>query len=263
MTDYNIPPDNKEPMVLHAGDTLRVEDHGTSHDITLLDGATEGVFKGGASVRTTVNEGGTEDVEGGTANFTTINGGQLGVFQHGTADHTRLNSIGSDLQLHDGSIAKDTIIQNGIIFADATSTVENVTFERATGKFATEGVEVENPQNLKGTLSGLAVGDFLRFGALKEGPSIDVTSFEVKNDALTITYNNGQHATYQLSNMQAGDTFKLTHEKGIGGGTYSVLTVIKAPAHEDVAHHHREPELTLPLVGVDAHHNDFGHHLFG
>ena len=86
----------------------------------------------------------------------------------------------------------------------------------------------------------------------------------MKNNALTITYNNGQHATYQLSNMQAGTTFELQTEKDPWGDTFSRLTVVKAPAHEEVAHLHREPELILPLVGVDAHHHhDFGHHLFG
>jgi hypothetical protein len=89
-------------------------------------------------------------------------------------------------------------------------------------------------------------------------------SFEVKNNTLTITYNNGQHASYHLSNMQAGDTFHLTHDTDGWGDTYSVLTVTKAPAHEEVSHHDRAPELHLPLVGVDAHHHDFGHHhLFG
>jgi hypothetical protein len=38
---------------------------------------------------------------------------------------------------------------------------------------------------------------------------------------------------------------------------------LAAPAHEEALHHNRAPELTLPLVGVDAHHHDFGHHLFG
>ena len=40
----------------------------------------------------------------------------------------------------------------------------------------------------------------------------------MKNNALTITYNNGQHATYQLSNMQAGTTFELQTEKDPSGG---------------------------------------------
>jgi hypothetical protein len=28
MTDYNIPPNNESPMVLHSVDVLRVSDHG-------------------------------------------------------------------------------------------------------------------------------------------------------------------------------------------------------------------------------------------
>ena len=106
-----------------------------------------------------------------------------------------------------------------------------------------------------------------------------MTSFEVKNNALTIDYNNGQHATYQLSNMQAGTTFELYTGTDPWGDTYSRLTVIKAPAAGEVAHLVREPELTfagvgahshvapepiLPFVGFDPHHLEFGHHhLFG
>ena len=88
MTEYTIPPDNTSAIVLHAGDRLDVNDHGTSHDITILDGAAEVVGKGGTSVRTTINEGGSEQVYDATVNFTTINGGQLALLDHGTADHT-------------------------------------------------------------------------------------------------------------------------------------------------------------------------------
>ena len=69
-----------------------------------------------------------------------------------------------------------------------------------------------------------------------------MTSFELKGNALTINYNNGQHATYQLSNMQAGTTFELQTEKDPWGDTFSRLTVIKAPAHAEFAHLHRAPD---------------------
>jgi hypothetical protein len=250
---------------LHAGDRLDVNDHGTSHNITVLDEAVEVVGKGGTSVLTTINEGGQEQVFGGAANLTTINGGDLVLYDHATADHTKLNAINSDLQLHEGSVAKNTVIQNGGLYADATSTIENVTFEKGTGKFVTEGVGVENPQNLKGTISGLAVGDVLQFGGLQKGsPNIDVTSFEVKNNTLTITYNNGQHASYQLKDMQPGTTFTLEQGTDPWGDAFSRLTVTKAPAPAALAHDNHSPsDFDSPLVGVDAHHHDFGHHLFG
>ena len=95
MADYNFPPDNMSPIVLHAGDRLDVNDHGTSHDITILDDAQEVVGKGGISVRTTINEGGREVVFGGTANLTTVNNGQFDLFDHATADHTKLNGYSS------------------------------------------------------------------------------------------------------------------------------------------------------------------------
>lgn len=47
MTDYTIPPDNTSPIVLHAGDLLRVENHGTSHNVTVNDGSREEVAQGG------------------------------------------------------------------------------------------------------------------------------------------------------------------------------------------------------------------------
>jgi len=285
MTDYKIPPDNTSPIVLHAGDRLDVDNHGTSHNVTVLDEAVEIVGKGGTSDLTTINEGGREEVYG-AANLTTINNGRLDLFG-ATADHTKLNGYNSQFVLNEGSTATNTVIQNGSLFDDATSTIVNVTFQKSADKFVQDGVGVDNPQNLKGTISGLSVGDFLQFGGFhKESPNIDVTSFELKNNALTITYNNGQHATYQLSNMQAGTTFELYTGKDPWGDTFSRLTVVKAPAHEEVAHLHRAPELILsepeltfggegarhhvvpefipPFVGFDPHHFEFGHHhLFG
>jgi hypothetical protein len=261
MTDYTIPPDNTSPIVLHAGDVLRVENHGTSHNVAVNDGSTEEVGKGGTSILTTINDG-FERVTGGTADLTTINGGYL-FLDHATADHTKLNSYGSDIGVRDGSIAKNTVIQNGHLLVDATSIADTVTFQRATGKFVSEGIALDDPQSLKGIVSGLAVGDVLQFGGLDKGHSVDITSFEVKNHALTFTYNNGQHATYQLKDMEAGTTFSLNIGTVENGDTVSTLTVTKAPAHAEFAHLHRAPELTLPLVGVDAHHHDFGHHLFG
>ena len=85
-----------------------------------------------------------------------------------------------------------------------------------------------------------------------------MTSFDVKGNALTITYNNGQHATYQRKGMQPGTTFTLKQGTDPWGEAYSTLTVPKASAHKEVAHHNRAPELILPLVGVDAHHIHFG-----
>jgi hypothetical protein len=92
MTDNTIPPDNTAPKVLHAGDRLDVNDHGTSHNITVLDEAVEVVDKGGASDLTTINEGVREVVCGGTANFTTINDGLLVLAMGGTADHAARHS---------------------------------------------------------------------------------------------------------------------------------------------------------------------------
>ena len=95
--------------------------------------------------------------------------------------------------------------------------------------------------------------------------NINVTSFELKNNTLTITYNGGEHATYHFSGHATWHDSRATRMQPTNtGNTFSNLTVVKAPAHEEVAHHHIAPELTLPFVGFDAHHHhDFGHHLFG
>src|SRR5579871_1846925 len=261
MTDYTIPPDNTAPIVLHAGDGLTVSNRGTSRDITVLDDAQETVT-GGKSILTTLVDG-DETVTHGTADLTTINGGVLRLFDHATADHTRLNGIASGLELTNGSVAKDTVIEIGQLIADATSTVDNVTFVRSANKFATAAIGIANPQNLKGYIAGLAVGDVLQFGSDRPGSSVDVTSFEVKNHTLTITYNNGQHATYQLKDMEPGTTFKLGSGMVPDGNFVSSLTVIKTPAPAAGAEHHAPREFDSPLVGVDAHHTHFGHHLFG
>lgn len=263
MTQYTIPPNNTNPLVLNKGDVVNVLDHGKSQHVTVNEGASEYVVKGGTSVLTTINDG-REVVRGGAADLTTINGGFL-VLDHATADHTKLNGYGNQLDLHDGSVADNTVIANGSILANSTSTIDNVTFVNAVGPFVGKGIGLEDPHNFKGTITGLAVGDVLQFGGLAQNsPSMDVTSFDLKNNILTITYNNDQHASYQLKDMQSGTTFKLSVGADHWGTTFSTLVVTKAPAHADVGHSHSAPELALPLVGVDAHHHDLGHqHLFG
>ena len=282
MTAYTIPPNQtKIPLILNAGDTLTVDLRGRSTDVTVNDGATEDVNVGGSSFRTTVNDGGKEFVNGGTADasrtvieFTTINGGGV-ILNHATADNTRINflvsSPFSQMDLHDHSVAKNTIIEGGgfltgarEITVDATSIVDNVTFERPGGKGA--GVALADPLNFQGVIKGLAVNDYLQFGGLGSGDNVNVTGFELTNNRhdLTITYGNNQHVTYHLTDLQANTTFELVHGTGDDGSQFSDLVVIKAPAPAALAHHHHSPsEFNSPLVGVDAHHFHSGPGPFG
>ena len=282
MTAYTIPPNQtKIPLILNAGDTLTVDLRGRSTDVTVNDGATEDVNVGGSSFRTTVNDGGKEFVNGGTADasrtvieFTTINGGGV-ILNHATADNTRINflvsSPFSQMDLHDHSVAKNTIIEGGGfltgargITVDATSIVDNVTFERPGGKGA--GVALADPLSLKGVIKGLAVNDYLQFGGLGSGDNVNVTGFELTNNRhdLTITYGNNQHVTYHLTDLQANTTFELVHGTGTDGSQFSDLVVIKAPAPAALAHHQHSPsEFDSPLVGVDAHHIHSGPGPFG
>ena len=169
MTAYTIPPNQtKIPLILDAGDTLAVDLRGRSTDVTVNNGATESVNVGGSSLRTTVNDGGMEFVNGGTADvdktvidYTTINGGGI-ILNRATADHTRINflvsSPSSQMDVKNHSVAKDTIIEGGGfltgargITVDATSIVDNVTFERPGGKGA--GVALADPLSPQGSES--------------------------------------------------------------------------------------------------------------
>jgi autotransporter passenger strand-loop-strand repeat protein len=228
---------------LQSGDTLTVNQGGTSKSITINDEATETVNTGGRAVNTTVNDGGTLNVQGGAIDQTTINGGTV-FLQHGTADHTTLNFSfafpTSELDAHNGSVVKNIVITGGSLLSaqhglllDATSTVENITFREPNGKSTGgAGLGLENPQNVTGNIQGLGVGDFIQFGGLQStSPTITVTGFEVttKND-LIITYNDathtGLHATYHLQAMQPHTTFQLTQGELPGGHHFSDLTVI-------------------------------------
>jgi autotransporter passenger strand-loop-strand repeat protein len=249
MTAFTIPPKQTiKPLILNSGDSLTVNNGGKSEDVTVNDGAEEQINVGGSSFRTTVNDGGMEFVNGGKADptktvidFTTINGGGV-ILEHATADHTRINFLASSplsqMDVKDHSVAKNTIIEGGSLLTgqrgmivDATSTVENVTFERPGGKGA--GLALADPLSVKGFIKGLAVNDFIQFGGTNSGTSVDVKSFQLTNNQhdLTITYNNNQHATFHLTAMQANTTFKLTE-----GAVESTLTVVKIVGVADVQH---------------------------
>jgi autotransporter passenger strand-loop-strand repeat protein len=247
---YNLPGDEeKVPKNLLAEDELNVNANGISRNITIQDAATEYVNTGGKAIDTTVNEGGLLRVEGGTIDTTTINGGIVRL-SHGTADHTTLNfslqAPFSRLEVHDGSVVKNTVITGGSVLGetahgllvDATSTAENVEFRDPNdpyNKFSGGGLlALENPLGFKGDIKGLSVGDFIQFGGLGLGensPSITVKDFEVtkKND-LIITYDDatqkGLQVTYHLQAMQPNTTFQLQQKELDAQHHFSMLTVI-------------------------------------
>ena len=63
---------------------------------------------------------------------------------------------------------------------DASSTIDNVTFEKTNAKFVDAGIGVENPQSLKGTIAGLSIGDTIQFGGLEDGHNVDITSLKLR-----------------------------------------------------------------------------------
>jgi autotransporter passenger strand-loop-strand repeat protein len=77
MTTYTLPGDKNIPNNLGSGDILNVNAGGTSHNITLLNGAIENVNKGGSADHTTVNDGGRLIINGGTTVWLTINEGDV------------------------------------------------------------------------------------------------------------------------------------------------------------------------------------------
>jgi autotransporter passenger strand-loop-strand repeat protein len=230
MTHYTIPPPQTQPRItLHFGDTLTVNSGGRSHDITIDDGGKEIVNAGGSSLLTTINDGGEEEVTNGSIVDTTINGGQLSVF-HTTATNTTLNAFGSFESGRDGSTFTNTVIENGGLLLDPTSTAVNVTFRPTAFPFVDARLGLGNPQHFSGVITGLAVKDSLQFG---DGINpIDVTDFHLTNSntKLTIDYNNGLHMTYSLANMQPDTTFKLEHNEK---ADVSILKVV--PATQSVA----------------------------
>ena len=221
MTNYVLPPDNTRPIILNSGDTLTVKAHGTSHDITILSGATETVGGGGKSDHTTINDGGVETVNGGTADFTTINGGLLALFG-GIANHTTVNELGSEVDVREGAVINDPLIRNGIVHADLTSTIDNVTFERDARKLTDAAVGLDNPLALKGTISGFHVGDAIVFA-----DRTHVTGFSVMNNKVTITFDEPdvkQHVvTYEFKNTEQNTQFKLAQ---VDGNSEIILTHI-------------------------------------
>ena len=140
--------------------------------LTILDGAEEVVGKGGTSDVTTINEGGSEQVYG-AANLTTINNGQLVLFDHATANQTKLNGYFSHFYVFKGSTATNTVIQNGSLIADATSTIDNVTFQKSADKFVLDGAGVKISE-LKGTISGLSLAIFFSSGAFRRAHRISM-----------------------------------------------------------------------------------------
>jgi autotransporter passenger strand-loop-strand repeat protein len=188
MTTYTLPPNNTKPLVLQDGDILIVNSGGKSNNVTINDGATEDVNKGGMSDHTTINGissgDGTENVHDGTADFTTINGGFLNLLDHSVANHTRLNVIGSELHVRGGSVINDTIIQNGEVHLDSNSVANGVRFVfDPNQKFHIAKLIVDNPLDLKGTISGFHVSDQIIF------PTGDVvTNFSATKDTVTFTF---------------------------------------------------------------------------
>ena len=272
MTAITIPPNNTQPITLQSGDTLTVNQGGTSKNITINDGATEFVGTGGKAVNTTVNDGGRLEVSG-AIDQTTINGGGV-ILHHGTADHTTINFSNlfpfSQLEADDHSVVKNIVITGGTLLGttrgalfDATSTVENVTFRDPSGKGAA-GIGLDNPQNVTGFIKGLGVGDFIQLGGVTM--SIKVTGFELdtkKND-LIITYNDathtGLHVTYHVPAMQPHTTFKLEQVTA----TQATLTVIAEKtvgnhkvASESAEHTDDSTDL-VSLVGVAHGHGHAG-----
>ena len=246
MTAITIPPPQTKPLTLGDGDTLTVTSGGQSHDVTINDGGVETVNTGGSSLRTTINEGGMEFVNNGSIVDTTINGGGLRI-SHSMATNTTLNAYGSQEEGHDGSTFTNTIIENGSLLLDATSSAVNVTFRPTHFPFHKAGLALGNPQNFSGVISGLAVGDILQFGDATGNPPIHVTGFHVANNILTIDYNPKLHASYHLANMQANTTFKLVdgHDtstlevvRGIGAVVGLPLDVSKASDIVGIAAHH-------------------------
>ena len=278
MTDYTAPPD-QTGLVLNE-DNLRIHMGGTATDTTVNVGFVD-VGPGGTATDTTINAGGHEHLSGiiisgpfssifypGRAIDTTINdGGTLNVDFGGRAHHTIINAggfevVASAVQLaHLEAIATDTIINDngellvatggkaidttinaggvesvrgggkaidttinagGVEGVEIGGTADNVIFEPHGTRHAT--LELATPSGLKGTITNWQVGDVIDF------LNTDVTSFKVTGKTLTVTYDGTQTASYTVSSQGTDTWFELK----------------KVPNGTDL--------IAVPLLGVHHHH---------
>jgi autotransporter passenger strand-loop-strand repeat protein len=276
MTNYTIPPNNKDAITLNSGDTLTVSARGTSSNITVNDGATETVNSGGRSHITTINDGGIETVNGGAdvtqtvAELTAINGGRLDL-NHAEAINTKINfllsSPFSQMDLLNHSLAINTTISGGGLLSaehglvvDATSQAQGITFINPGGHGA--GFALADPINgFKGVIAGMAVGDFIQLGGLSPTDNITVNSFRLSADhtALIVNFNNTQQVTYHLTGMAKNTTFQLTQHTAPDGSHFSDLTVVNQPIQATAGS--SEPSSpVMKIVGVaDVQHDAAAH----
>jgi hypothetical protein len=141
------------------------------------------------------------------------------------ATNTLLSSVGSEFDAFNGSDVQSTIIQNGSLLVDATSTVETVTF-RTPDAEGTAILGLENPTSLKTAITSMQIGDVIKLGGLGTEPSPGVVVTKVTKprptDPLTITYDYGQQVGLQVSySLPGGQSNKFTwiRRRKMGSGT--------------------------------------------
>ena len=174
----------------------------------------------GTAIDTTINNGGSQDVENG-----------------GTASGTVVNSGGS-LQVGRGVANGTTINGGGTAYVRSDGTASDVTFG---GTGAT--LELESPTGLAGTISDWQVGAVIDF------VSTSVTAAGINGSTLTITTSGGQSFSYQLAGRQPGTQADLQSDNHNGTDVVlepTVTSVVASPP-SGIAHPGQTITITVAL----------------
>ena len=257
MTVYTAPP-TRFGLVLHQDDRLDIRAGGFAHGTRVDLGGDENVYSGGSSVGTIVHRGGVEFVHsGGVSNFTSLDGGHERLFDGGVSRNTTVSDGGLEYVDH-GGVSYGTKIQRGGAEYVREDGVSNSTVVGAGGRETVDGLandtiidaggrevvdagqahnvafagaravlELHNPADLTGVLSGWQVGDIVDL------QHTHVSSVSETSNVLTVNYGHNQSVEYTLANQQTG-THVSFHSDGFGGTDLVLTTGVQPLHHHDL-----------------------------
>jgi len=223
MTIITAPPD-RDGLVLDQGDVLVVENHGLATNTVVNMGGRLDLVGGGVSDHAIINAAGAERVNPfSTSNDSVINRGGREYVDRGVSNGTHIVG-GVEIVDFKGHANDTTISGSGRLDILGTSDATNVTFA-GQGR---NSVQIEVPANLKGTISGWHVGDFVDLLDIRD------VSVSESGNVLTVKYREGREdlqTTYTLANQQS-DTHFVVRPDG-HNGTDIVLVAGAQPHHHE------------------------------
>lgn len=223
MAVIKAPPD-QNGVVLDAGDVLLVESQGLATDTVVNTRGRVEVAGGGVSDHSIINLFGVENVEPfGVSDNSVINRGGRENVDRGVSNGT--NIVGGVEVVDFKGHANDTTISgSGRLDILGASDATNVTFA-GQGR---SSVQIQVPANLKGTISGWHVGDFVDLLGIRD------VSVSESGNVLTVKYREGNEhlqTTYTLADQQPNTHFEVRADGH--NGTDIVLVGGAQPHHHD------------------------------